>query len=614
LVIGHCSTLSGICSNFTVNSQSGKIGEMAEKMYILLIILLISLVGLIAVIFLQWRIYDKRTKDLKHRMTFTASNLTEQMNMLLELIPSLLSARGENTIIQVALEQFMKLTGAMGVTCVPLDSYGQPQGVMRQGQLPVPLPDAWLEYLASPSIQGQCENCKNYKTLVSQCPLLQGPFSSALGLYCVPLRENGYTFGVINIYMPDENRLSEDMKAFMVQIADFISLTLATARLRRQELSILESLRTVHSKEDLNSTLQLLIKTIVEIHQADHILLNTWDLILEAKESAAIKQALSYGVELSDEETKELSEVLRRVLTDGREIFMDSRAGVPDRKQTEYRLIGIPLVGDTQTVFGALGVLWRGDKNIHVQTLDSVRRVSQLAAGYIQTAYNIADTIYQVLIDERVRLSREIHDGLAQTLGFLKLQVAQMQSYLERGEFDRLQHAIHQCYENLSEAYIDAREVIDGLRVTVRGSGKENFTGLDGWLRQVADDFQTNVTNDAIHINLSEIDPHIELPVEVHAQLIRIVQEALSNIRKHSGADQAWISCREKDGDLFLEIRDNGKGFSAEDIFSPSRHGLRGMQERAELINADYQVVSRPGQGTSIRIRMPLAEQQSREK
>ena len=97
-----------------------------------------------------------------------------------------------------------------------------------------------------------------------------------------------------------------------------------------------------------------------------------------------------------------------------------------------------------------------------------------------------------------------------------------------------------------------------------------------------------------------------DLPPEVHAQLIRIVQESLSNIRKHAQAKQVWFTCQQHEQDLILEIRDDGRGFDPEDVPLVSKHGLQGMRERAELIGADFQVESRPGEGASVRIRLPL--------
>ena len=62
------------------------------------------------------------------------------------------------------------------------------------------------------------------------------------------------------------------------------------------------------------------------------------------------------------------------------------------------------------------------------------------------------------------------------------------------------------------------------------------------------------------------------------------------------------------EGDLIFEVRDDGVGFSPQDISSPSQHGLRGMRERSDLLGADFQVISRPFEGTTIRLRLPLED------
>jgi two-component system nitrate/nitrite sensor histidine kinase NarX len=172
-----------------------------------------------------------------------------------------------------------------------------------------------------------------------------------------------------------------------------------------------------------------------------------------------------------------------------------------------------------------------------------------------------------------------------------------MQNYLARNDLERLQQNINMTYSTLTDAYQDARQAIDGLRL----GPDEN--GLAGWLEQTVSEFEE--TSGLSEVVL-ETDVRRDLPSEVHAQLIRIVQEALSNIRKHSQARNVWIGCHETNDDLWLEIRDDGQGFSPEDIPGPSQHGMRGMRERAELIGADFQVTSRQGEGTVIRVRLPL--------
>jgi signal transduction histidine kinase len=100
-------------------------------------------------------------------------------------------------------------------------------------------------------------------------------------------------------------------------------------------------------------------------------------------------------------------------------------------------------------------------------------------------------------------------------------------------------------------------------------------------------------------------DVSTDIPSEVQAQLVRIVQEVFTNIRKHSKAKNAWLVIKEWEDDLILEVGDDGQGFHPDDIPVLSQYGLRGMRERAELIGADFQVVSRPGQGTVIHLRLP---------
>ena len=117
--------------------------------------------------------------------------------------------------------------------------------------------------------------------------------------------------------------------------------------------------------------------------------------------------------------------------------------------------------------------------------------------------------------------------------------------------------------------------------------------------------FADNLDSSPLEVHLDCLEVNHQILSEVQAQLIRILQEALSNVRKHSGAGQVWVSCFEEGKDLVLEIRDDGNGFSPDDVSSHSQHGLRGMRERAELIGADFQVISSSLQGTTVRVCLP---------
>jgi two-component system nitrate/nitrite sensor histidine kinase NarX len=256
----------------------------------------------------------------------------------------------------------------------------------------------------------------------------------------------------------------------------------------------------------------------------------------------------------------------------------------------------------------AVPLVWRGESPAGVLVLGSnstqgfgqrhqalLETLAGQAALLIQNAQLMVQVEYQAVVDERTRLAREIHDGLAQTLAFLKIQAAQMQNYLTRGDTEKLKEMLQANYRTLSDAYIDARQAIENLR-------RVPTSKLGDWIGQVATDFE-QATGTKVKISITEFSP--EYPANVQAQLIRIVQEALSNIRKHAYADHIEILGHRDGGSILIIIQDNGRGFSPERVDGKSHYGLRGMRERAESIGSDFQITSQPGQGTIVTLRMP---------
>jgi two-component system nitrate/nitrite sensor histidine kinase NarX len=221
--------------------------------------------------------------------------------------------------------------------------------------------------------------------------------------------------------------------------------------------------------------------------------------------------------------------------------------------------------------------------------------IATQAALVIESERTRESLEFAIVIQERNRLAREIHDGLAQTLAYLKLQTAQMQRALAQDDLDALKDLLNQNYSALADAYLDARQAIDNLRLTPQ-------KGISQWLEQAAVDFE-HLSGIPVRQSFDKVPA--EIPSEVQAQLIRIVQEVFSNIRKHAKAKQAWIVLKEWEGDLVLEVGDDGQGFQPDDVPGLSQYGLRGMRERAELIGADFQIASRPGEGTVVYVRLP---------
>jgi two-component system nitrate/nitrite sensor histidine kinase NarX len=260
-------------------------------------------------------------------------------------------------------------------------------------------------------------------------------------------------------------------------------------------------------------------------------------------------------------------------------------------------LLAAPLVLPEDPVFGVIVAGNTSSHQFNTRHLTLLQTLAGQISLVVRNTELLAEIEFNTIIAERTRLAREIHDGLAQTLGFLKLQAAQMGTLLAAEDTDRLQESLTTTYKVLSDAYLDVRQAIDGLRISPNGEG------LSAWLQETCIEFEEI---SGLPVRLNEIPADVNLPPEVQVQLIRIIQEALSNVRKHAYATQTWVTCRQVGGDFVIEIRDNGCGFLPEEIPGVSKYGLQGMRERSELINADFQVISKPNEGTTVSIRLPF--------
>jgi two-component system, NarL family, nitrate/nitrite sensor histidine kinase NarX len=512
-------------------------------------------------------------------------------------------ASNEEEIIQLLLNQVVELTGAAGASFVPLDEHRHPLPAVSIGRPPVVLPDAWLEYLASPAIRSRCGACEQRNHFVSTCPLLSGPISNAAGIYCIPLKRADREFGVLNVYIPDQSQPDLEAQVFLNSLVKETTQALEAVWLRRRELDTLQKIQAVRQKSELNTLLTGLLENVYNTLEPDFAVLILKEMITiqdtdRSNVLPTLREHLVIG-ELPDPARDGILRYVQQVIESGSSI--DINTGIMDKAgvKEDWSVIAVPLQVEGEST-GALLAACKRPQAFNQRQLTLLETAAGQIALVIQNTNRIADLEFKVMMDERTRLAREIHDGMAQTLGFLKLQVAQMHSYLERGEIERLKNGIDLYYETLSEAYQDARHAIDGLRISPVGSQ------LEEWLQQTLAEFQENIDKQNLTV---EVDCPVikrEIPSEVQAQLVRIVQEALSNIRKHARACHVLVSCMERNGDLILEIHDDGQGFSAEDVPGPSHHGLRGMRERAELIGADFQIISRSQKGTTVRVSLPL--------
>lgn len=197
--------------------------------------------------------------------------------------------------------------------------------------------------------------------------------------------------------------------------------------------------------------------------------------------------------------------------------------------------------------------------------------------------------------EERAFIARELHDSIAQALAFLKIQVHLMRDAVESGDIGRAQKALSEIDTGVRECYGDVRELLVHFRT--RSQGADIEPALRTTLRKF--EHQSGLV---AHFVLR--GHGLPLTPDVQIQVLHIVQEALSNVRKHAHAEQVWLTV-DREPQWRFEIRDDGVGFAATAQADENRVGLRIMAERAEKVAAALEVESAPGNGTTVRLVLP---------
>ena len=199
---------------------------------------------------------------------------------------------------------------------------------------------------------------------------------------------------------------------------------------------------------------------------------------------------------------------------------------------------------------------------------------------------------------ERGFIARELHDSIAQSLAFLKIQVRFMRDALDQPEREPARLVLEEIDAGVRESIADVRELLVHFRT--RTNAEDIEPALRTTLRKFEQQTRLPATLD-MDGNAMPLAPDLQL------QVLHIVQEALSNVRKHAGATQVWLDVQQQPQWRF-EVRDNGVGFATDSNAHDETHvGLRIMQERAERIGATVEVLSTLERGTSVVLTLPSA-------
>ena len=205
-------------------------------------------------------------------------------------------------------------------------------------------------------------------------------------------------------------------------------------------------------------------------------------------------------------------------------------------------------------------------------------------------------------LEERAQLANELHDSLAQTLASLRFQVRVLDDTLRQDNELAVWQEMERIQGSLDEANVELRELIAHFRAPV------SKHGLMPGIRKLLSRFRKETGTEAVLQNQAS---DVELGAEEENQVLRIVQEALTNARKHSQANMVRVLLSQDNAGRFrVIIEDDGIGFTpgTEDLDTDRHFGLAIMRERAEAVGAALGVESEPGEGTRVVVELALKD------
>lgn len=202
---------------------------------------------------------------------------------------------------------------------------------------------------------------------------------------------------------------------------------------------------------------------------------------------------------------------------------------------------------------------------------------------------------------ERRKIARELHDGPAQSLASMLIRLDLIKFLWEEGQ-DKVLAELDDIKSMGQESIADIRRLMFDLKPTI-----VNDDGFDYTLREYFDDYEAKYN---FTINFAVLSTKKRYDLSLEMALYRLVQEAITNVRKHAGVNEATVKMEEKAGFLTLVIKDEGCGFELDKVREGQESfGILGMKERVELFRGEIDIISVLGKGTQVIVKVPIKEE-----
>ena len=429
-------------------------------------------------------------------------------------------------------------------------------------------------------------------------------------LVVLPLRAKGKLLGVIAIVDESSDPTPLDVE-LLNSIAGHVSMAIDNAELfretlrRQQQTQALYQLgMDVSTLLDLEKVLDSVVEKAEELLGLELVALSLWD---DHAQEMVTRCARGFRTDPTRQTRQRIwQELSRQVMAGGQPVQSTYQAEAEEqdsivRVEGNIAHLAVPL----KAVNRIIGVLHGAYRHPHVFSQEDMELLTSLAN---QAAIAVENTALYTqvqslaVLEERDRLSREMHDSLAQVLGFLSMKASAAHDLLAAKHFSLARQELRQIEKAADEAYLDVREAILGLRTSVVLGG-----GLIRALKEYLHKFSSQSGIKAELVFAQGKNPHLAPATEI--QIIRIIQEALTNVRKHALAKRVWVRLKAVEDEGEIQIEDDGQGFDLLQVLQrEGRYGLDTMRERAESVGASLAIDTSPGQGTRVVISLPLRQ------
>ncbi len=279
---------------------------------------------------------------------------------------------------------------------------------------------------------------------------------------------------------------------------------------------------------------------------------------------------------------------------------LDAQAGICVRRSVPFAAesahgpaIAVPLHCRGRAV-GVFNLFFAPEARLPADASSLVAPVSEMLEIALDNAIMESERLRSSLVAERQMLAGEVHDSLAQGLAFMRMRMSLLNDALARGEGPRVRKYFDEVNVELGEAHARLRSLITHFRHTMD-------QGLVEALRDAARGFEERT---GVALRIEDRAPGLRLTPERQVEAYQIVQEALANVIKHSGASNAHVVIERTPRRLQVTVEDDGCGLPR-DMEGGEHYGIEIMRERAQRLGGSLDIRSLPRKGTRVRLVVP---------